>query len=229
LAVNRLIILKDGRYVVVQGRRVTHGVLKLDPTKTPKHYDVFVTEGVAKGLTVFGVYELDGDTFQICLPIGKRPRPASVTSKPGDGCLFQAFKREPQNVKEAMIDAAREDLAGTWQALAYALEGKKASDDDMKKIKLIFDADGRTQAFEDNKLFLAADTKIDPVSIPATIDMTYTQGYLKGKTALGIYQIKDGVLTICRSAPGHKRPDHFDSTPGSGLTLMSYGQKVARP
>ena len=30
-ATNKMIVLKDGRYVIVQGPRITHGVIKLDP------------------------------------------------------------------------------------------------------------------------------------------------------------------------------------------------------
>jgi len=32
-----------------------------------------------------------------------------------------------------------------------------------------------------------------------TIDMAYTEGDDKGRTALGIYKIEDDVLTICRA------------------------------
>jgi uncharacterized protein (TIGR03067 family) len=219
---DRMIIQKDGRYAVVQRPQITHGTIKVDPAPSPKHYDIVIGDGRLKGLSVPAIYELSGDTLTICMPLGGKERPASVESKAGDHQLFEVFKREQQDVKEALVAAGRRELTGTWQSVSYALDGKKASDDDMKKIQLVFDADGNTKALNDGKVFIASSTKIDPTANPATIDIIFTSGEGKGGTALGIYKIEDGVLTICRSAPGNARPAEFTSSPGSGLTLMSY-------
>src|SRR5690242_8627057 len=48
-ATNKMVLLKDGSYIVIQGPRVTRGTWKVDPTKTPKHYDPAVTTGPTKG------------------------------------------------------------------------------------------------------------------------------------------------------------------------------------
>jgi uncharacterized protein (TIGR03067 family) len=226
---DRMIIQKDRRYAVVQRRGITHGTITVDPSHSPKRYDVSIGTGPMKGMKVAAIYDISGDTLTMCLPLGGTERPTVLESKPGDHRLFEVFKREPQDVKEALVAAGRRELTGTWQSVSYALEGQKASDDDMQKIQLVFDAEGNTQALNDGKLFLASTTKIDPTANPATIDITFTGGEGKGGTALGIYKIEDGVLTICRSAPGKARPTEFASTPGSGLTLMSYKHKVAPP
>jgi uncharacterized protein (TIGR03067 family) len=117
---------------------------------------------------------------------------------------------------------ARKELAGTWQAVSYALDGKKASDEDMKKIRLLIDADGKTTAQREGKTFIASTTRIDPTKTPKTIDITFTAGEDKGKTALGIYKIEGDRLTICRTAPGKERPSEFSSRPSSRHTLMVY-------
>jgi len=224
---DRMIIQKDGRYAVVQRPQITHGTIKVDPAPSPKHYDITIGDGRLKGLSVPAIYELSGDTLTICMPLGGNERPEALESKPGDHHLFEVFKREQRDVKEALVAAGRRELTGTWQSVSYALNGKKASDDDMKKIQLVFDADGTTKALNDGKLFLASSTKIDPTANPAKIDIIFTGGEGKGGTALGIYKIEDGVLTICRSAPGKPRPAEFASDPGSGLTLMSYKHNAA--
>jgi uncharacterized protein (TIGR03067 family) len=218
---DRLIFLKDGRFTVVQRPGITHGTYKVDPAHKPKLYDVHIATGRFQGVDVPGIYEIDGDTLTMCLPLGGSTRPTALETKPGDGLLFEVFKRQHENVKDVLIAAGRRELTGTWQSTSYALDGKKASDDDMKKIQLVFDAEGNTKALNDGKLFLASSTKIDPTANPASIDITFTGGEGKG-TALGIYKVEDGVLTICRSAPGKPRPTEFASEPGSGLTLMSY-------
>jgi uncharacterized protein (TIGR03067 family) len=128
-----------------------------------------------------------------------------------------------------LIEAARQELAGTWQAVSYALDGKKASDEEMKKVQLVFDRAGKTTALNEGKVFLASTTKIDPAKNPMAIDMTFTEGDLKGQTSLGIYKIEDDVLTICRAAPHNARPSEFSSKPGSGQTLMSYRRENSTP
>jgi uncharacterized protein (TIGR03067 family) len=225
---DRLVLQKDGRFAVVQ-RRISHGTITADPTKTPKQYDIFITDGPAKGLKVLGLYEISGDTMTLCTPLRGTERPTALVSKPGDGYLFQVLKRENQDVKDALIAAGRRELTGTWQAVSYALDGKKASEEDMKKVQLVFDAEGKTQALNDGKVFLASTTTIDPTANPATIDITFSGGEGKGGTALGLYKVEDRVLTICRAAPGKARPTEFSSNPGGGLTLMSYKHKPATP
>ncbi|HET6326993.1 MAG TPA: TIGR03067 domain-containing protein [Planctomycetaceae bacterium] len=222
---DRMIIQKDGRYAVVQRRGITHGTMQVDPAHSPKHYDVVIVSGPMKGVKVSAIYELSGNTLTMCMPLGKPERPAALESKAGDNQLFEVFKREPQGVKEALVAAGRRELAGIWQSVSYALDGKKASDDDLQKVQLVFYADGDTKALNDGKLFIASKTMIDPTANPATINITFTGGEGTGGTALGIYKIEDGVLTICRSAPGKARPVEFKSEPGSGLTLMSYKLK----
>jgi len=221
-ATNKMVIAKDGSYIVIQGPRVTRGSVKLNPGTTPKQYDVTIATGPIKGMTFPGIYELEKDTWKICLPLRGKERPATLTSEPGSGLILQVFEREKQTVKDASIEAARLELAGTWQAVTYALDGNSASAEDMKKVKLVIDTDGKAQALSEGKVFIASTIKPDPCQNPMTMDLTFTEGDPKGKTALGIYKIEGEVLTICRSAPDQPRPTEFASTPGSGHTLMTY-------
>jgi uncharacterized protein (TIGR03067 family) len=226
---NKVIIAEDGRFIVVQGPKVTRGIFKLDPSKTPKHYDQTITDGPAKGLTAACIYELEGDTYKLCGSFRGKERPVSFDCKPKSGLILQSLKREKQAVKEALIEVGRRELTGTWQATSYSLDGTKASDEDMKKIKLSVEADGKATALREGKPFIAAGSNIDPTKNPMTIDFSYTDGDLKGQTALGIYKIEDDLLTICRTTPGGTRPTEFASKPGSGHTLMSYSRQKTVP
>jgi uncharacterized protein (TIGR03067 family) len=225
---NKVIIWNDGNFLVVQGARITRGRFDLDLNKSPKHFDVTVTEGPAKGRMTPSIYELEGDTYRICGYFRKKDWPAAFVSKPGSGTILQVLKREKQSVKDARTEVGRQQLSGTWQAVSYALDGNKAIDEDLKAIKLVFAADGKTEALRDGKVFIASTTKVDPTQTPMTIDIAFTAGDLKGKNALGIYKIEDDVLTICRTAPDRARPTEFASKPGSGQTLMSYRREKPR-
>jgi uncharacterized protein (TIGR03067 family) len=221
-AAHRVIISNDGYFVVVQGPKVTRGKFKLDPTKTPKHYEQTITHGPAKGRVFSCIYEIDGDTYKLCGSFRGGPPPAVFETKPDTGLVFQVLERTKERVKEALIEVERRDLEGTWQAVSYALDGKQASAEDMSKIKLSIDPEGHATALRNGQPFIAAKTILQPTTNPINIDFTYSLGELKGQTAPGIYKIEDDLLTICRSAPGMARPAKFDSKTGSGHTLMTY-------
>jgi len=225
-ATHKVIIGKDGNFVVVQGPRVTRGIFKLDPTKTPKRYDQTITHGPAKGRTYSCIYQIDGDTYKLCGSFRGGPPPAAFASKPGSGLILQVLKREKQMVKEALIEVGLRELAGTWQAVTYALDGNAASPEDMAKIKLSVEPDGRATALREGRPFIAAASTLDPTTSPMNIDFSYSLGELNGQTAPGIYKIEDDLLTICRSAPGQARPAEFSSKPGSGRTLMTYKREI---
>jgi uncharacterized protein (TIGR03067 family) len=222
---NKLIISRDGNYIVVQGKTITRGVMRLDLTKTPKQMDSTISNGPNKGKTFAMIYELNGDTYKLCGSYLGKERPAAFESKAKSGLIFQILKREKQPVKDALIEVGRTELAGNWQAVSYALNGKKASAKDMEKIQLTFDPDGKSQARRDGKVFIASMATIDPTQTPMAIDLKFTEGSDKGKSALGIYKIDDGILTICRAGPGQARPTAFSSKPDSGHTLMTYKRR----
>jgi uncharacterized protein (TIGR03067 family) len=218
---NKMIITKDGRYTIAQGPRITRGAIKIDSTKTPKHYDVVLNAGSNKSTTLLGIYELADDELKICLPLRTKDRPSSFASNAGSGCIIHVFKRQARNVGETLLDLGRKELQATWQAATYALDGTAVPADNLTKVQLVFDAQGKTQALNDGKVFLASQTKIDPAAVPMTMDISFTEGADKGKTSLGIYKIERDLLTICRAAPGKARPTGFSSEPGSGRTLMT--------
>jgi uncharacterized protein (TIGR03067 family) len=219
---NKMIVLKDGRYVVVQGSRIIHGTVKLDPSTSPKHIDVTVTDGPAKGRTTMAIYDLSADTYKFCGSLRGKDRPAALASAAGSGTILHIMKREKETPRDALVKLYRQELAATWQATSFEREGTKATDDQLKDIQVIIDADGNTKSLIGGKVFLAGPCTVDPTQDPMTLDVTYTEGVNKGKTSLGIFKMDDGVLTICRRPPDKPRPTEFMSKPDSGTILISY-------
>jgi uncharacterized protein (TIGR03067 family) len=68
--------------------------ITLDPTKTPKTIDYEMTEGVTKGKTQLGIYEVDGATFKSSFSAPGDARPTDFTSKAGDRRTVTVWKRE---------------------------------------------------------------------------------------------------------------------------------------
>ena len=88
-----LIFEKDTFAVKLGGRVIVGGRFKLDPSKSPKTIDLQITEGQDKGKAQVGVYELDGDTFKLCVArAGETERPTTMEAKEGN-LLFE-FKRD---------------------------------------------------------------------------------------------------------------------------------------
>jgi uncharacterized protein (TIGR03067 family) len=70
------------------------GTFKVDPSKKPKTIDVTFTDGPDKGKTLLGIYELEGDTYKVCVDPEGKNRPTEFKIKPGSGHVLQVLKRE---------------------------------------------------------------------------------------------------------------------------------------
>jgi uncharacterized protein (TIGR03067 family) len=70
------------------------GIIKIDPTKSPKWMDSKATNDDAKGELSLGVYEIAGDDYKVCFAPPGKDRPKEFSSKPGSGHILQLWKRE---------------------------------------------------------------------------------------------------------------------------------------
>ena len=85
----------SGKVSVRRGDKVINeGTVKLDPTKKPKTVDVTFTGGERKGQAVVGIYEIEGDTFRVCVARPGDERPAEFSAKAGSGRTLVAYQRE---------------------------------------------------------------------------------------------------------------------------------------
>ena len=58
--------------------------------------DIIIIDGLNKGQTWLGIYELSGDTYRSCFATEGKPRPTAFTSEPGSGNVLWVFKREKE-------------------------------------------------------------------------------------------------------------------------------------
>lgn len=63
--------------------------------------------------------------------------------------------------------------------------------------------------------------KLDPSKKPMEIDLTITDGPLKGQTFPAVYQLDRDTLKLCRAQPGQKRPTEFASKKGSDTIFLT--------
>jgi uncharacterized protein (TIGR03067 family) len=72
------------KYTVKKGDDVIQAAtLKLDPSRSPKAFDVTVAEGPNKGMVLPGIYEISGDTLKVCFDPEGKERPTQFQGATG--------------------------------------------------------------------------------------------------------------------------------------------------
>jgi uncharacterized protein (TIGR03067 family) len=85
----------SGKFSVRRGGKlIAEATTRLDPTKRPRTIDVHFTAGERKGKTVLGIYEIEGDTFRVCVARPGDERPAEFSARAGSGRILVVYKRE---------------------------------------------------------------------------------------------------------------------------------------
>jgi uncharacterized protein (TIGR03067 family) len=83
--------IKGDQSTFVNGDKMSKGTYKLDPSKQPKALDIVLTEGSAKGKTLFAIYDFEGEQLRICYHL--KERPTAFESKTGSANTLQVWKR----------------------------------------------------------------------------------------------------------------------------------------
>jgi uncharacterized protein (TIGR03067 family) len=87
--------VKDNRFEVKLGdKTVIEGTFALDPAKKPKTIDITLENGEQKGEKMLGIYELDGDTYKVCIGAPGIDRPTEFVSKPDSNHGLTIWKRQ---------------------------------------------------------------------------------------------------------------------------------------
>jgi uncharacterized protein (TIGR03067 family) len=86
--------LEGDKFTTIDENRKSHGTFKVDPAKKPKTIDMTMTDGPLKGKTMVGIYELEGDTYKVCVDMSGKTRPTELAIKPGSGFILEVLKRE---------------------------------------------------------------------------------------------------------------------------------------
>jgi len=107
--------------------------------------------------------------------------------------------------------ADKKAMQGTWSATKAGSDGDDAPEADLKEILFVIKDDVIT--FSKGKDSSAAKMVLNMIANPNQLDAEVLDGPSKGKTRLGIYEIKGDVLKLCWSR-GDKRPTKFSSEQG---------------
>jgi uncharacterized protein (TIGR03067 family) len=109
-------------------------------------------------------------------------------------------------------------LQGTWELSAGEADGKALTAKQLKDGKLVIKGDQYTVTLA-GRGTVKGKQKLDPAKEPMTIDIKDASGPNKGKTCLGIYELKGGEFRVVFAPPGKLRPTKFTTAPDSGQWL----------
>ena len=108
-----------------------------------------------------------------------------------------------------------ESLEGTWTLSSGEVNGKALTKEQLKDGKLVIEKDHYTVTLEGREA-ITGEQKLDATAKPKTIDIKDSSGDNKGKTCLGIYELKGDEFHVAFAGPGKDRPTKFSSKPDSG-------------
>lgn len=109
----------------------------------------------------------------------------------------------------------KKGFQGTWILIAGEAEGKPLTKKELKDGTLEIKGDNYTVTLADKKT-VKGTQKLDPTKQPKTIDITDASGPNKGKTFLGIYELKGDKFRVVFAAAGKPRPTKFATAADSG-------------
>ncbi len=90
---NSRIVIKGSRFTSTGMGAVYEGTLEIDASTRPRQLTMKFDAGPEKGATNPGIYELDGDTWKICLATRGAGCPSSFASTPGSGFACETLTR----------------------------------------------------------------------------------------------------------------------------------------
>jgi uncharacterized protein (TIGR03067 family) len=207
--------IAGNKFTSTIGDVVYKGTFKVDATQKPKTIDLMFTEGPEKGNTALGIYELNGDTWRICLTVTAKERPKEFATKGGSGLALETLKRKKAGDPADAIKTELAKFAGEWTMVSGEINGQAVPDQMRTQFKRIATGD-ETLVMLGESTFMRAKIAVDPAKKPKAIDYTLLEGPNKGQKQLGIYEFDGENLKFCFSSSGKERPTEFTSPDGSG-------------
>jgi uncharacterized protein (TIGR03067 family) len=216
------IVVKANTFETISMGATYRGKLKVDPKKTPRTLDLLFEAGPEKGIRSLAIYELDGDTWRICLTVTGKTRPTKFATTPGSGLALETLKRGP-----ATLDPLRAELAqleGEWTMVSCERDGHALHKAMLKTGKRLAKGNETTVMFG-NDVYLRAAYSLGVANRPRTIDYILTAGLNQGEIQLGIYELDDDTVRFNFAAPGQPRPSDFTNSAGGGTLSVWKRQK----
>ncbi|MGA3019834.1 MAG: TIGR03067 domain-containing protein [Bryobacteraceae bacterium] len=218
--------------IVIEGNNFTslsmgahyEGTMVVDATATPKTFDVKFHKGPHKGETSLGIYELDGDSWRICIGLAGVKRPTRFAAEPGTGHALETLARAVAGAAPERVQPAGEpvaELEGEWSMLSCFQDGKPMDAKICAGGRRVFRGNQTTMLVFD-QVYMKSRFTVNRAATPSTIDYLDTN-------QLGIYEVDGERLRTCLAAAREARPVDFTATPGDRRTVSEWTRRILTP
>lgn len=216
------IVLKGDRFTTTGMGAEYEGTIAVDGKKKPKALDMTFTTGPEKGNKNLGIFEVNGDTWRLCLNMNGKSRPKEFTSRPGSGVAMETLHRvsDSGSRKKLAAPAVQLDLVpapeleGEWAMVSCTVNGGPLPASFTKYGKRVARKNEITVTMSGQTVVKARFT-VDRAKAPHTIDYLLSNGQVQH----GIYELEGKLLKVIFSAPGQPRPADFSTKGGDAKTL----------
>jgi uncharacterized protein (TIGR03067 family) len=217
--------------IVINGNNFTglsmgaeyEGAMMIDAAASPKTFDVKFHKGPHKGETSLGIYELNGDTWRICIGLTGVKRPTKFAAEPGTGHALETLARAVAVAAAEQEEPAGEaaaELEGEWFMLSCLQDGKAMDAKICASSRRVFHGN-QTTMFVFNQVYMKSRFMVNRAGGPSTIDYLDTG-------QLGIYEVNGEELRTSLAAARQPRPENFTATPGDGRTVSEWSRRKRR-
>ncbi len=216
------ITLAGDRFVTASMGVEYAGQLLLHPDTSPKSLALRFESGPEAGNTNYGIYEVSGDGWRLCLNVSGGPAPASFATAPGSGFALESLVRassppaSPSKPSAAPLEPI-EELQGEWLMLSCLRGGEPLPPDFVRHGKRRVQGLDTTLHFGP-QLFMKGHLTRDAGGAV----LHHTAGQLTDATQLGIFEVDGDTLKTCFAPSGGTRPASFRSTAQGGETLSTW-------
>jgi uncharacterized protein (TIGR03067 family) len=89
------IIIKGDQFVSIAMGATLTGTIEINPSVTPKTFDLVYASGSGLGHRSLGIYELDGNKWKACFTAREAARPTEFAAPKGSAVVLDHLEREP--------------------------------------------------------------------------------------------------------------------------------------
>lgn len=247
---NSRMLIDGDRFRMESPEADYEGIFTIDVEEAPHRIDIEFVAGPEAGNWSYGIYELDGDHFKICLGLTGASRPTGFVTSAGSGHALENLRRV-LNARPNAVDggkpqpkpsspAATHDesafdldvmtpaiarLQGEWLPVELIQNGQE-----LNQMMLSFGS--RNTTGNEMKVVFGGQTmaharmRIDDSVAPHIVDYLNIGRSAKGTISLGLLRWVGDEVEICMSAPGQPRAADFTCQPGSNRTLSRWRRKM---
>jgi uncharacterized protein (TIGR03067 family) len=245
-------MLIDGdRFRMESPEGVYEGVFLIDVEASPNHIDIDFNEGPEAGNRCTGIFELNGDSFTLCLGLVGSSRPAHFGTSPGSGHALETLTRV-ENARPSGVDggtpppprpshapASADDVAGFDRgetSLLRSLQGEwipieivnagKRMDPSFTAYGSRVNSGAETRVVFGGQTMLHAKVRINDATAPIEVDYLHLSGPHTGALSRGVFRWEGEDAVFSLAPPGQPRPSSFSSELGSDVMMSRWRRKM---